>query len=68
MNYFEAAFLIQTKIGAQQNFKHLIHVHFSFHSREPLKKNMQVTKDHIPIIFDPLCGFLTLFEHFFSDF
>ena len=39
--------MIQSKTGAQQDFKHLIHVRLYFHSREPLKKNPQSTKDHI---------------------
>ena len=38
VNYFEAARMIQTKIGAQQDFKHLIRVRFYFHPRKPLKK------------------------------
>ena len=54
MNCFEAARMIQTKIGAQQDFKHLIQVDFYFYSIETLKKNSQSTKDHIAIIFDPL--------------
>ena len=47
----EASRMIQTKIGAQQNFKHLIQVHLYFHSREPLK-NPQNTKDHIATTFN----------------
>ena len=39
VNYFEAALLIQTKIGAQQDFKHLMQVSFYFHYREPLKSS-----------------------------
>ena len=39
VNYF-AARMIQTKIGAQQDFKHLIQVRLYFHSREPLKKSV----------------------------
>ena len=52
VNYFQTARMIQTKIGAQQGFKHLIQVWFYFHSREPIKKP-QNTKDHIGITFDP---------------
>ena len=37
VNYFELVRMIQTKIGIQQNFKHLIQVRFYFQSREPLK-------------------------------
>ena len=36
-NYFEAARMIQTKIGAEKNFKHLIQVRLYFHSKKPLK-------------------------------
>ena len=39
VNYFEAACMIQTKMGAQQDFKHLIQVSLYFHSKEPLKKS-----------------------------
>ena len=52
--------MIQTKIGAQQDFKHLIQVSFHFHSREPLK-NPQNTNDHIEIY--NFCPFLTLIFH-----
>ena len=38
VNYFEAVPVIQAKIGAQQQLKHLIQVCFYFHPREPLKK------------------------------
>ena len=51
-NQNEAARMIQTKIGAQQDFKHLIQVCLYFHSREPLKK-LQSCKDHIATIFNP---------------
>ena len=39
VNYFKAASMIKTKIGAQQDFKHLIQVYLYFHIREPLKKS-----------------------------
>ena len=39
VNYFEAARMIQTKIGVQQHLKYLIQVRFYFHPREPLKKS-----------------------------
>ena len=52
VNYFEAAHMIQMKIGAQQDFKHLMQVGLHFHSREPLK-NLQCTTDHIATIFNP---------------
>ena len=52
MNYFEAARMIQTKIGAQQDFKHLILACLYFHSREPFK-SPQSTKDHIATILYP---------------
>ena len=45
--YFEAARMIQTKIGAQQDSNHLIQVCLYFHSRQPRKKIPQDTKDHI---------------------
>ena len=46
MNYFEATHMIQSKIGAQHNFKHLIQLRLYFRLREPLK-NPQNTRDHI---------------------
>ena len=39
MNYFEATHMIQSKIGAQHNFKHLIQLRLYFRLREPLKKS-----------------------------
>ena len=39
VNYFEATRMIQSKIGAQQDFKHMMQVRLYFHSREPLKKS-----------------------------
>ena len=51
MNYFEATRMIQIKIGAQQDFRHLIQVRLYLHSREPLK-NQQHTKDHVATIFN----------------
>ena len=39
VKYFEAAPMIQTKIGAQQDFTHLIQVRLYFHSREPSKNS-----------------------------
>ena len=53
MNYFKAARMIQTKIGAQQDSSHSIQVCLYFHSRKPLK-NPQGTKDHITTIFNSI--------------
>ena len=40
-NYFKAARMIQAKIGAQEDFKHLIQVRLCFHPRKPLKKSVK---------------------------
>ena len=37
-NYFKDARVIQTKIGAQQDFEHLMQIRLYFYSREPIKK------------------------------
>ena len=39
MNYFEAARMIQAKIGAQQDLKDLIQARLYFHSKGPLEKS-----------------------------
>ena len=42
VNYFKPACMNQTKVEAQQDFKHLMQGHFFFHSREPLKKSAKI--------------------------